>query len=66
MWVRKIPLITKRVQYITVDEGNAGRPLSEGKIVDLQVEGEHHVDNKVRHYAAVNGEDVYDWQVIGG
>lgn len=67
MWERKIPLITRQVQYINIDEGEHGIPLSQGKVVDLQVEAEMDLDNRVRHYAAVqHGEDVYDWQMIGG
>ena len=66
MWIRKIPLITRQVQYINTDEGNAGVPLSRGKIVELQGEDENHIYIKLKHQASIKGEDVYDWQIIGG
>lgn len=66
MWVRQIPLITRQVQYINIDEGNAGLPLSRGEIVELQGEDENQIYIKLKHHASIKGEGVYDWQIIGG
>lgn len=63
MWVRQVPLITKKVRYLNIRErinlGDSDEAFSHGKTVELRGENTDHIFLRLETYAA----EQYDEEV---